>query len=89
VVIVFHVLDQAEVDFPFEGLVELVEPESQQRIEIDADGYRGDYLKAIREFRDTYQRECRQSRIDYVPLHTGMPFDRALTEYLVNRRHWA
>ncbi len=87
-VIVFHVLDQAEVEFPFDGLVEFVEPESQQRIEVDADGYRSDYLKAIREFRETYQRECRQSRIDYVPLDTSMPFDRALMEYLVSRRNW-
>ena len=26
-----------------------------------------------------------QARIDYVPLDTSMQFDRALTEYLVNR----
>ena len=57
-------------------------------IEIDADGYRSEYLKAIGEFRQTYQRECRQSRIDYVPLDTSMPFDRALMEYLVSRRNW-
>jgi hypothetical protein len=35
-----------------------------------------------------YERECRQSHIDYVPLDTSMPFDRALTEYLANRRDW-
>ncbi len=87
-VIVFHILDQAEVAFPFEGLVELYDPETTQKIEVDADGYRRDYLQEIKEFRDTYQRECRQSRIDYVPLDTGMPFDRALMEYLVSRRNW-
>jgi uncharacterized protein (DUF58 family) len=87
-VIVFHVLDQAEVKFPFHGLVELVEPETKARIEVDADGYRRDYLEEIDAFRQMYQRECRQSGIDYLPLDTGMPFDRALTEYLVNRRNW-
>ena len=87
-VILFHVLDQAEVAFPFEGLVELRDPESGEVIEIDADGYRRDYLDEIEAFRALYQRECRQSRIDYVPLDTSMPFDRALTEYLVNRRNW-
>jgi uncharacterized protein (DUF58 family) len=86
-VIVFHILDQAEVTFPFEGLVELTEPESRQKIEVDADGYRHDYLEEIAKFRSSFQRECRQSRIDYVPLDTGMPFDRALMEYLVNRRN--
>jgi uncharacterized protein (DUF58 family) len=87
-VILFHVLDQAEVSFPFEGLVELRDPETGEVIEIDADGYRRDYLDEIEAFRSLYKRECRQSRIDYVPLDTSMPFDRALTEYLVNRRNW-
>ena len=87
-VIVFHILDQAEVDFPFEGLVELRDPESSERIEVDADSYRRDYVKAITDFRDKYQVECRKSRIDYVPLDTSMPFDRALMGYLVNRRNW-
>lgn len=86
-VIVFHVLDQAEVTFPFDGLVELRDPETHERIEVDADGYRHDYLEEIRNFRETYKRECRKSRIDYVPLDTSMPFDRALMEYLVSRRN--
>ncbi|MBA3485201.1 MAG: DUF58 domain-containing protein [Pirellulales bacterium] len=87
-VIVFHVLDQAEVTFPFDGLVDLREPETNEHIEVDADGYRHDYLAAINEFRQTYRRECQKSRIDYVPLDTSMPFDRALMEYLISRRNW-
>ena len=86
-VILFHILDQAEVEFPFDGLVELRDPETHERIEVDADGFRNDYLKAIREFRTTYKRECQKSRIDYMPLDTSMPFDRALMEYLLNRRN--
>ena len=39
-----------------------------------------------KQFRETYRRECFQSGIDYVPLDTSMPFDRALTEYLVMRQ---
>ena len=31
-VILFHVLDEAEVHFPFQGLVELEDPETQQRL---------------------------------------------------------
>jgi len=80
-VILFHILDQAEVEFPFEGLVELRDPESGETLEIDADAYRSEYLEEISGFR-----ECRQSGIDYVPLDTSMQFDRALTEYLINRR---
>jgi uncharacterized protein (DUF58 family) len=85
-VILFHVLDEAEVDFPFAGLVELEEPESKARLEIDADSFRNDYLHEVASFRETYRRECFQSGIDYVPLDTSMPFDRALTEYLAARQ---
>jgi uncharacterized protein (DUF58 family) len=87
-VILFHVLDQAEVAFPFEGLVELEDPETRETIEVDADAYRSEYLEEIDGFRTLYARECRQSGIDYVPLDTSMQFDRALTEYLINRRNW-
>lgn len=87
-VILFHVLDQAEVTFPFSGLVELEDPESLERLEVDADAYRSEYLEEINEFRELYARQCRQSGIDYVPLDTSMQFDRALTEYLINRRNW-
>ncbi len=88
-VILFHVLDEAEVRFPFHGLVELEEPETGQRLEIDADGFRRDYLDEVEQFRETYRQECFQSGIDYVPLDTSMPFDRALTEYLATRRQRA
>ena len=85
-VILFHILDEAEVEFPFEGLVELEDPESNEKLEVDADNFRADYLAEIAEFRERYRSECFHSGIDYVPLDTSMPFDRALTEYLVTRR---
>jgi uncharacterized protein (DUF58 family) len=85
-VILFHILDEAEVDFPFSGLVELEEPESHARLEVDADSFRRDYLLELESFREHYRRECFQSGIDYVALDTSMPFDRALTEYLAMRR---
>ncbi len=87
-VILFHILDQAEVAFPFDGLVELHDPETNDSIEVDADAYRSEYLEEIAKFRSRYEQECRQIGIDYVPLDTSMQFDRALTEYLINRRNW-
>ena len=84
-VIVFHVLDEAEVRFPFDGMVELEDPETNNRLAIDADGFRRDYIQQIDQFRDDFRRQCQQNHIDYVPLDTSMQFDRALTEYLANR----
>jgi uncharacterized protein (DUF58 family) len=85
-VILFHVLDEAEVSFPFEGLVELEEPESQDKVEVDATGFRREYCEEVEQFREHFRRESFQSGIDYVPLDTSMPFDKALLEYLVSRR---
>ena len=84
-VILFHVLDEAEVNFPFQGMVELEDPENEQRLTLDADGFRRTYLTEVETFRNTYRRECFQAGVDYVPLDTSMRFDRALTEYLMRR----
>jgi uncharacterized protein (DUF58 family) len=86
-VILFHVLDEAEVKFPFEGMVELTEPEDRDRLVLDADAARKGYIEAVESFREDYRRSCFQAGIDYVPLDTGMQFDKALMEYLVSRRN--
>ncbi|MEZ6061894.1 MAG: DUF58 domain-containing protein [Planctomycetaceae bacterium] len=85
-IILFHVLDEAEVSFPFSGSVDLHEPESGDRQIVDAAGIRSDYLDALNELRETYRRECFAIGADYVPLDTSMPFDKALMEYLSQRQ---
>ncbi len=85
-VILFHVLDEAEVHFPFTGMVDFQDPETNESLVLDAPGIRSDYLDAVRELRDRYQRECRSIGADYVPLDTSLPFDRALVEYLSQRQ---
>ncbi|GAB5444914.1 MAG: DUF58 domain-containing protein [Fuerstiella sp.] len=84
--ILFHVLDEAEVTFPFSGSVDLLEPESNENQIVDAAGIRADYLDALQELRDRYQQECFALGADYVALDTSMPFDKALTEYLYQRQ---
>jgi uncharacterized protein (DUF58 family) len=85
-IILFHILDEAEVDFPFSGLIEFEEPESTDKLQVDASNFRGDYLAEVESFRSTYRQRCFQAGIDYVPLDTSMPFDKALMEYLLSRR---
>jgi uncharacterized protein (DUF58 family) len=84
-VIVFHILDAAEVGFPFRGMTDFRDNESDQRVVVDADGVRADYLAALTEFRDHLATESAEAGIDFVPVDTGMPFDRALVEYLQKR----
>lgn len=85
-VIVFHVLDEAEVSFPFSGLVQLNDPESDQSINVNADDIGHEYRENIRLFREELRKGLSQSKIDYVPLDTSVPYDKALTEYLLRRR---
>ena len=85
-VILFHILDEAEVRFPFDGMIEFEDTESDDHVMVDATDFRGEYLDEVNSFRDSFRRECFQSGVDYVPLDTSMQFDKALMEYLVSRR---
>jgi uncharacterized protein (DUF58 family) len=85
-VIVFHILDEAEVHFPFEGVVEFRDVEEERKLTLDAKGMRSDYLQALDEFRERYREECARANIDYVPIDTSVSFDKALMEYLLSRQ---
>jgi uncharacterized protein (DUF58 family) len=85
-VIVFHILDEAEALFPFAGMLELEDNETHEKLEVDADSVKADYLDAVNSFQAGFRKECQTARIDYVPVHTGMPFDKALMSYLHSRQ---
>jgi uncharacterized protein (DUF58 family) len=85
-VILFHILDEAEAQFPFDGVIEFEDPETREKLQIDAGSFRADYMQEIQAFCDMYRRECFQIGVDYVQLDTSMQFDRALTEYLASRK---
>jgi uncharacterized protein (DUF58 family) len=85
-IILFHILDEAEAHFPFDGLIEFKEVEGDGRLTLDARNMRGDYLKTLGEFKDFYRTECAKASIDYVPMDTSVNFDRALMEYLLQRQ---
>ena len=85
-VILFHIMDEAEVTFPFDGMVELEDPETKERMKVDANNYRRDYQTELKAFRDKYRQDCFQAGVDYVELDTSMQFDKALTEYLISRQ---
>ncbi|MDO4583772.1 MAG: DUF58 domain-containing protein [Planctomycetia bacterium] len=84
-ILLLHILDESEVRFPFEGMVELENPENGESLQVDADGFRNGYLQEVLQFRERYAQECASIGVDYLPLDTSVPFDKALTEYLVRR----
>lgn len=84
-VIVFHVLDKAEIDFPFRESVAFYDLETNERVLVDP-AYVGDvYREQIEEFIAGYRRACAESYIDYVLADTTTPYDLMLSRYLTKR----
>jgi uncharacterized protein (DUF58 family) len=86
-IILFHILDEAEVAFPYQGSYEFEDPETGESIVVDSAAYRESYVNELEAFRAELRDGCNRLRVDYVPLDTSQQFDKALTEYLLNRRN--
>lgn len=85
-VVVFHVLDRDEVEFPFDRMTRfegMEEPASE--VLCDPRALRAAYLEGLGEFRSALRAGCLAERIDYVPLDTSTPLDVALSGYLARR----
>lgn len=85
-VIVMQVLDPMEQSFAFGADATFKDMESSEELVTQPWHIQAAYQESMREFIDTYKRECRDNAIDYVLLDTNTPFDRALMEYLTKRR---
>lgn len=84
-VIVFHVFDKAELELPFKDTIAFHDLETDERIQIDPAAIRDVYLEQIRDFIETYRRECAESQIDYIMTDTSVPYDFMLSRYLAKR----
>ncbi len=84
-VIVFHVLDPAEIEFPYHDTATFVDLESGERITTEPWEIGARYRERLAAWQDQYRRACREQLVDYVPLDTRTPFDRALLAYLEKR----
>lgn len=84
--IVFHILDHSEVHFPFDHTANFIDPETNESMTVDPKAIREEYLKEIQNFLGTLRKEMNLLHVDYVPLHTGTPFDEALVSFLMNRK---
>jgi len=85
-VILFHVLDRAEIEFPFDDLTGFTDLETGRRIEIDP-AYAADaYRRAFQRFVDRYRRACAEARVDYIQADTSTPHDEFLARCLRSRR---
>jgi uncharacterized protein (DUF58 family) len=84
-VLVFHVLDHAELTFPFERPVRFKDLEDDTELLTNPARVRDQYLAAVDDFIAVYRRDFGAAGIDYQVLDTSQPLDHALLTYLSTR----
>jgi uncharacterized protein (DUF58 family) len=84
-VLVFHVMDDDELDFPFTGPTRFDGLEMDEFLNCNPRALRDGYLEALNAFLGETRRTCAQSTIDYALIRTSQPLDAVLATYLSNR----
>lgn len=84
-VIVFHVLDPAELQFPFERATRFQDLETGREVTTVAGEIRDGYVREMERMAARYGRELRLAGIEYCRVQTVQPLDGALREYLATR----
>jgi len=84
-VIVFHVLDEDELTFPFQQLTLFKGMEGYPQLFAEPRALRDQYLAELNRFVTRVRDECIAQRIDYQQLSTSQHLDVALSSYLATR----
>jgi uncharacterized protein (DUF58 family) len=85
-VIVFHVLDPAELAFPFQDASGFEDMETGEQIPVIPERLRDEYLRLLRTHTTELEERFAGNRIDYRLLNTSQPLDLALFAYLAARQ---
>ena len=84
-VMVFHILDDEELDFDFSGTTKFEGLEAAGDVVCDPRALREGYLTALNQFLETIRRNCSRRLIDYQTIRTSEHLDAALAHYLNHR----
>ena len=84
-VIVFHVMDPFELEFPFEEASGFEDLETGEQIPVIPGKLRSDYLAMVKAHLASLEKCFADNQIDYRLLDTSKPLDTALFEYLLAR----
>lgn len=84
-VILWHVLDPAELTFPFQEATLFRGLEQYPDLLTDPRSLRNSYLEQFGAFVSELKHGCRNQNIDYVQLKTDTPLSVALSSYLAQR----
>jgi len=84
-VVLFHVMDPAELEFPFQEATLFRGMEQMPELLTDPRGLRDGYLQQVSTYLTELKRGCRGQNIDYVQLRTDANLGVALSGYLAHR----
>ena len=84
-VIIWHIMDPYERDLAVDGQVRFRDLETGETLTTSAEGVRDAYRRAVDDWRQALELECRKRAIDRVELTTETAPDRALLDYLIRR----
>jgi hypothetical protein len=85
-VIILHVLDPAEIDFPFQQVTMFKGLEALGDVVTEPRGLRAAYQNEVRAFIKRVRTGCRIQQIDYINLRTDQPVDGVLTAFWSARK---
>lgn len=85
-VIVVHVLDPAELDFPFEHATLFRGLEHAGELLVEPARLRTAYQQEIEAFAAQVRTGCRNQRADYLQVRTDAPLDKVLSTFLAHRQ---
>ena len=86
-VILFHILDEKELNLNFTERTKFIDLETKQEITTDPWHIKKDYKKEMNKFCSDLKRSCRQNKVDYTLLNTNKPIEAALFDYLLKRKN--
>jgi uncharacterized protein (DUF58 family) len=84
-IIVFHVLDPAELEFGFADASPFEDLESGEQMPVVPEAFRDEYRSLVQAHIDALQQAFSAVRVDYAMLDTSKPIDHALFRYLNSR----
>ncbi len=84
-VIVFHVLDETELNFPFENATKFIDMEGKSEFMAIPGMVRDTYMRRLHEHLEEFRKGCGRLQVDYHLLNTAKPLDFALFSYLTSR----
>ena len=84
-IIVFHIMDNFELTFPFEDMAQFEDMETRKKLHVIPEYLRKQYLGILNDHMERIRKELSGARIDYCLLDTSKPLDSGLFTYLASR----